>query len=125
VAGWISEKNTFGGAWGEFVGTNRGDVDVAETTEHAHVIIGGMCTVKSEVWGLSTEGCCGTEIEKMSGSVEGLGPKIGRHGGLEEKGVDKIIDGANGLFGFTVLLRSVGAGKNEKGFHGIGRMSLV
>jgi hypothetical protein len=47
-------------------------------------------------------------MEKMSGGVEGLGPKIGRHGGLGEKGADNIIDGANGSFGFTVLLRSVG-----------------
>jgi hypothetical protein len=68
-----------------------------------------MCTVKGEVWRLSTEGCCGTKIEKMSGGVEGLGPKIGRQGGLEEKGADNIIDGANGSFSFADLLRSVGA----------------
>jgi hypothetical protein len=68
-----------------------------------------MCTVEGEVWGLSTEGCGGTKVEKMSGSVESLGPKIGRQGGLEEKGADNIIDGANGSFGFAILLRSVGA----------------
>jgi hypothetical protein len=68
-----------------------------------------MCAVQGEVWGLSTEGCGGTKVEKMSGGVEGLGPKVGRQGGLEEKGADNIIDSANCSFGFAVLLRSVGA----------------
>jgi hypothetical protein len=78
-----------------------------------------MCTIKGEVRGVSIEGCCGTKVEKLSGGVEGLGPIIGRHGGLEEKGVDNIIDGANSSFGFTVLLGSVGAGKTKKGSMGL------
>jgi hypothetical protein len=119
VTGWITEKDTFSGAWGEFVWTSGGYVYVAETTEHAQVLIGWMCTVKGEVWGLSTEGCCGTKVEKVSGGVEGLGPKIGRHGGLEEKGADNIIDGANSSFDFTVLLGSVGTGKTKKGSMGL------
>jgi hypothetical protein len=114
VTGWITEKDTFSGAWSEFVWTSGGDVYVAETTKYAQVLIGRMCTVKGEVWGLFTEGCCGTKVEKVSGGVEGLDPKIGRHGGLEEKGADNIIDGANSSFGFTILLESVGVGKRKR-----------
>jgi hypothetical protein len=95
VTGWITKKYTFSCAWSEFVWTSGGYIYVAETTEHAQVLIGRMCTIKGEVRGLLTEGCCGTKIEKVSGGVEGLSPKIGRHGGLEEKGPDNIIDGAN------------------------------
>ena len=34
---------------------------------------------------------------------------------MKEKGADDIVDGADGSFGFAVLLRCKGAGKSEEG----------
>jgi hypothetical protein len=121
VTGWITEKDTFSGTWSEFVWTSGGYVYVAETTEHAQVLIGRMCTVKGEVWGLFTEGVAevGLELdgavllvvaeEILDGIPDGARGRAGMHDDAEEVGIDGAVD--PGEHGVVITAPSKGGGR--------------
>lgn len=59
------------------------------------------------------KGFSGMKVKEMCGCVEGFDPVRRGKMGLNEKGTQNVIDGANGSFGFAVLLRGVRAGESK------------
>ena len=50
----------------------------------------------------------GALIKHISGYSKCLGPEGWRHGSMDEKGVDGVVDGAKHMLSFAILLGSVG-----------------
>jgi hypothetical protein len=47
----VAKEKAASGAWRQLVGSSSGSVRVADTSEHAEVVVGGGCAVQGEVGG--------------------------------------------------------------------------
>jgi len=65
--------------------------------------------------GGKSEGLGGVVIEEISGCVECLDPIRGGHASLKKERANNIIGGANNVFGYTILGRSVWTRQTEGG----------
>ena len=52
-----------------------------------------------------------TSVEKVCGCGEGFSPPLGRHGGMDEKGANAVIDGTKYALSFAILLGRIRAGE--------------
>jgi hypothetical protein len=64
--------------------------------------------MKELVWDSITSRRGGAPIKQISGCSMCLGLEGQRHGSMDEKGVDGVVDGAKHTLGFAILLGSVG-----------------
>jgi hypothetical protein len=108
VVSGVSEENTSGGPGCQFVSGFGGEIRIACTTEHAQVLIGGGDSMEGEVWTDRADRLGGEAVQKICDFVEPFYPVASRNRRLKKQGTQHIIDGANDVFGFTVLRRSVG-----------------
>ena len=68
----------------------------------------------------------GALIKHISGCSKCLGPEGRRHGSMDEKGADGVVDGVKHTLSFAILLGSVGArmakqnaATRQEGRHGV------
>ena len=58
-------------------------------------------------------GAAWATVKEVSGGAEGLGPKTGRHGRMNEQSANPVVECAENTLGLAVLLTRVRAGKAE------------
>ena len=105
--GWIAEKHTWKGARSELMRSGGSNARVAKATEDAKVVIGGWRAKEEVVGRVVPAGAARTNVNEKSGGGKSIRPKPRRHMGMEQKGANTIIEGAEDAFGTTVLLRGV------------------
>jgi hypothetical protein len=128
----VTEEDTPGRAWSEFVVSDGRDVGVAGTPEDTKVYIGGSGTKDGKV-GRGSRDCFGREkVEEIGGGVKALNPVVGWKRCLEQQGAHDIVGGANHALGLAILRGGVGARHpklntmgQEEGARGVIKLSSV
>lgn len=105
----IAKEDARDGPRSEFMRSTGGHVWVAFATEDSQVIVCRWCAEDGKMQCEELESLGGQNVKKRGLHGEGLDPIGERHRCLKEQGVNDIIHGANVAFGFTILMRSVGA----------------
>jgi hypothetical protein len=82
--------------------------------------------MKELVWDFVANRRGGAPIKQISSCSKCLGPEGRRHGSMDEKGADGVVDGAKHTLCFAILLGSVGirmakqnATTGQEGRHGV------
>jgi hypothetical protein len=114
VVSRVSEENTSGGPECQFVSGFDREIRIAGTTEYAQVLIGGGDSMEGKVWTGCVDRLGGEAVQQICASVEPFYPVASRNRILKIQGTQHIIDGANDVFGFTVLRRSIGTRHPQK-----------
>jgi hypothetical protein len=113
VISGVSEEDTTSGPGSQFVGSLCGKVGIANTAEHAQVLIWGCDTIKSDIRAGDVDYLAREVIQQVRSGVKPFYPVTSRHRGLKQQGVDHIIDGVKRTLNFTVLWRGVWAGNPQ------------
>jgi hypothetical protein len=58
----VSQENTTGRAWREFVVGGGVEVRVAKTPKHSEMVVGGRHTIKAEMRGVELDGTRRTQV---------------------------------------------------------------
>jgi hypothetical protein len=92
------------------MGSDGGSVEIAGTTEHAKVVVGGGCAIQGKV-GRSgmVHHLRGETVDEMCSGVQGLYLVTGKERHLKEKAEDHVGGGANDVFCPVVMGRGVRA----------------
>jgi hypothetical protein len=91
-----------------------GEIRIAGTTEHAHVLIGGGNFMEGEVWAARADRLGGEAVHQICGGVKPFYPVASQNRRLKKQGMQHIIDGAEDALVFTILWRSVGTRHPQK-----------
>jgi hypothetical protein len=112
VVSRVSEKNTSDEPRCQFVGCFGIEIRIADTTEHAQVLIGGSDSIEDEVWASRADRLGGEVVQQICGGVEPFYPVASWNRSLKKQGAQHIINGVED--GFTVLRRNVGTSHPQK-----------
>jgi hypothetical protein len=91
------------------MGSGGGSVEIAGTTEHAKVVVGGGCAIQGKVGSGMVHHLRGETVDEMCSGVQGLYLVTGKERHLKEKAEDLVGGGANDVFCPVVMGRGVRA----------------
>jgi hypothetical protein len=79
----VFEEDITGGPGAQFVGSLCGEVEIIDTTENTHVLMGGCNAVKSDIWVGGADCLAWEVIQQVHSSVERFDLVASRHRGLK------------------------------------------
>jgi hypothetical protein len=110
----VSEENTSVGPRCQFVGGFGGEIRIADTTEHAQVLIGWGDSMEDEVWAGRADRLGGEAAQQICDGVEPFYLVASWNRSMKKQGAQHIINGAEDALDFTVLRRNVGTRHPQK-----------
>jgi hypothetical protein len=109
----VAEEEATSGARRKLLRGGSRSVRVADTAEHAQVVVGRGCVVHGEVRCRVAHRLEGKTVEEMRGSMKGLCLVGGRERRLKEKAADHVGGGVNHVLGPAILSRGVGTRETQ------------
>jgi hypothetical protein len=109
----VAEEEATSGARRKLLRGGSRSVRVADTAEHAQVVVGRGCVVHGEVRCRVAHRLEGKTVEEMCGSMKGLCLVGGRERRLKEKAADHVGGGVNHTLGPAILSRGVGTRETQ------------
>jgi hypothetical protein len=103
VISGVSKENTSGGPRCQFVSGSGGEIRIADTTEHAQMLIGGGDSMEGEVWAGRVDRLSGETVQQICGGVKPFYSVMSQNKNRKKQGAQHIVDGAEDALGFTIL----------------------
>jgi hypothetical protein len=103
VISGVSKENTSGGPRCQFVSGCGGEIRIADTTEHAQMLIGGGDSMEGEVWAGRVDRLSGETVQQICGGVKPFYSVMSQNKNRKKQGAQHIVDGAEDALGFTIL----------------------